>query len=191
MSQPKLPKSKIECPTCDKASGFSLGPGFSRRRFLQVAGTAIVPSDFAPTSFLGGTLRFPQGLMPKTAQHLDKMLFVRPGLAWAAVHQLGQSWAQIARNPGGATGAIAPHIGAVVSLEEQAARSSSDVLPGFIALNSAGIPTSGYFPATYAPFQVIPPATGLPTIRHPYDVTRFNSLCNFLHQLDANRTRGA
>lgn len=245
MSQPKLPKSKIECPTCDKASGFSLGPGFSRRRFLQVAGTGIVasyfadvmspsllqartiaanvalkntakncififlpgapsnidtwdlkegawtPSDFAPTSFLGGTLRFPQGLMPKTAQHLDKMLFVRPGLAWAAVHQLGQSWAQIARNPGGATGAIAPHIGAVVSLEEQAARSSSDVLPGFIALNSAGIPTSGYFPATYAPFQVIPAATGLPTISHPDGTTRFSDRWNFLHQLDANRTSGA
>src|ERR1700694_3938980 len=189
MRRPKLPKSTIECPTCEKGGGFPLkGDGFSRRRFLQVAGTGIVasyfadvvgarllqaaksapngylrntakncififlagapsnidtwdlkegawtPSDFAPTSFLGGTLRFPQGLLPKTAAHLDKMLFVRPGLAWAAVHQLGQSWAQIARNPGGATGAIAPHIGAVVSLDAQAARSSSDVLPGFIAL---------------------------------------------------------
>jgi Protein of unknown function (DUF1501) len=245
MSQPKLPKSKIECPTCEKSSGLSLGPGFSRRRFLQVAGTGLVasyfadvmspsllqartiaanvalqntakncififlpgapsnidtwdlkegawtPSDFAPTSFLGGTLRFPQGLMPKTAAHLDKMLFVRPGLAWAAVHQLGQSWAQIARNPGGATGAIAPHIGAVVSLEAQATRVSTDVLPGFIALNSAGIPSSGYFPATYAPFQVIPAATGLPTISHPDGVTRFGDRWNFLHQLDADRTTGA
>src|SRR5260221_11359305 len=206
MSQPKLPKSKIECPTCDKASGFSLGPGFSRRRFLQVAGTGIVasyfadvmspsllqartiaanvalkntakncififlpgapsnidtwdlkegawtPSDFAPATYLGGNMRFPQGLMPKTAEHLDKMTFVRPGLAWAAVHQLGQSWAQIARNPGGATGAIAPHIGAVTALEAQTTRPSSDVVPGCIALNSSGIPASGYFPATYAPF---------------------------------------
>jgi hypothetical protein len=245
MSQPKLPKSKIECPTCDKASGLSLGPGFSRRRFLQVAGTGLVasyfadvvspsmlqartiaanvalqntskncififlpgapsnidtwdlkegawtPSNFAPASFLGGTLRFPQGLMPNTAGHLDKMIFVRPGLAWAAVHQLGQFWAQIARNPGGATGAIAPHIGAVVSLEAQATRASTDVLPGFIALNSAGIPSSGYFPATYAPFQVIPAATGLPTISHPDGVTRFGDRWNFLHQLDADRTTGA
>lgn len=245
MSQPKLPKSKIECPSCDKASGLSLGPGFSRRRFLQVAGTGIVasyfadvmspsllqarkiaanvalqntakncififlpgapsnidtwdlkegawtPSDFAPTSYLSGTLRFPQGLMPKTAAHVDKMLFVRPGLAWAAVHQLGQFWAQIARNPGGATGAIAPHIGAVVSLEAQATRLPSDVLPGFIALNSAGIPTSGYFPATYAPFQVIPAATGLPTISHPDGVSRFSDRWNFLHQSDGNRTSGA
>lgn len=245
MRKPTLPKSKIECPTCDKSSGLSLGPGFSRRRFMQVAGTGIVasyfadvlspsmlqarmvapnvslkntakncififlpgapsnidtwdlkegawtPADFAPTSFFGNTLRFPQGLMPKTAEHLSDLVMVRPGLAWAAVHQLGQSWAQIARNPGGATGAIAPHIGAVVSLEAQATRSSSDVLPGFIALNSSGIPTSGYFPATYAPFQVIPAATGLPTISHPDGTARFTTRWDLLHQIDANRTSGA
>src|SRR5205085_4855903 len=199
MRKPTLPKSTIECPTCSKASGLALGPGFSRRRFLQVAGTGIVasyfadvvnphllygataapnvalknsakncififlpgapsnidtwdlkvgawtPSDFNPTTYDNGNLLFPQGLMPKTAEHLDKLTLVRPGLAWAAVHTLGQAWAQIARNPGGATGAIAPHVGSVVSLESQAARSTSDVLPGFIALNSSGIPSQGYF----------------------------------------------
>jgi hypothetical protein len=238
-------KNKIECPTCDKSSGLALGPGFSRRRFLQVAGTGIVasyfadvvnprllygataapnvalkntakncififlpgapsnidtwdlkvgawtPSDFNPTTYDNGALLFPQGLMPNTAQHLDKLTFVRPGLAWAAVHTLGQAWAQIARNPGGATGAIAPHIGSVVSLESQAARSASDVLPGFIALNSGGIPAQGYFPATYAPFQVVPASTGLPTISHPDGAARFTDRWNFLHQLDANRTTGA
>ena len=46
MRRPTLPKSKIECPTCDKSSGVALGPGFSRRRFLQVAGTGIVASYF-------------------------------------------------------------------------------------------------------------------------------------------------
>ena len=246
MRRPKLPRSNIECPTCEKGGGFPLkGDGFSRRRFLQVAGTGIVaswfadivspsvlkaamrgsnaavrntakscififlpgapsnidtwdlkegawtPADFAPTSYNGGNLRFPQGLLPKTAEHLDKLTFVRPGLAWAAVHQLGQSWAQIARNPGGATGAIAPHIGAVVSLESQVTRSASDVLPGFIALNSAGIPQQGYFPATYAPFQVVPASTGLPTITHPDGATRFTDRWNYLHQIDTPRSSGA
>jgi len=246
MRRPKLPKSTIECPTCEKGGGFPLkGEGFSRRRFLRVAGTGIVasyfadvfsprllqaasvapnvylrstakncififlagapsnidtwdlkegawtPSDFAPTSYSGGNLRFPQGLLPKTAEHLDKMTFVRSGMAWAAVHPLGQTWAQIARNPGGATGSIAPHIGAVVSLESQVNRQVSDGLPGFIALNSAGIPSSGYFPATYAPFQVVPAATGLPTISHPDGATRFTDRWNFLHSLDSNRTTGA
>ena len=247
MKRPKLPKSTIECPDCNKASGFPLGDakGFSRRRFLQVGATGIVasyfldvinprvlygktvapnvalhntatnaififlagapsnidtwdlkegawtPTDFSPATFNGGNLRFPQGLMPKTAEHLDQLSFVRSGLAWAAVHQLGQTWAQIARNPTGATGAIAPHIGSVVSLEEQVARKTGDVLPGFIALNSIGIPSSGYFPATYAPFQVTPASTGLPTITHPDGTTRFSDRWNFLHQLDSNRTTGA
>ncbi len=245
MRRPKLLKSTIECPTCSKASGFPLNEGFSRRRFLQVAGTGIVasyfldvvsprllygasvapkvylrntasncififlagapsnidtwdlkegawtPADFNPATYNGGKLRFPQGLLPKTSEHIQKLSFVRSGLAWAAVHQLGQAWAQIARNPGGATGAIAPHIGSVVSLEEQVARKTGDILPGFIALNSTGIPSSGYFPATYAPFQVIPASTGLSTISHPDGAARFTDRWNFLHQLDANRNSGA
>lgn len=245
MRKPKLPKSTIECPACNKATGFPLHDGFSRRRFLRIAGTGLMasyfvdvinprllygatvapnvslqstakncififlagapsnidtwdlkegswtPADFNPTSFNGGSLRFPQGLLPQTSQHLDKLSFIRSGSAWAAVHQLGQAWAQIARNPGGATGAIAPHIGSVVSLEEQVSRKTGDVLPGFIALNSAGIPSSGYFPATYAPFQVIPAATGLPTISHPDGAARFAQRWDFLHQLDGNRSSGA
>ncbi len=245
MKRPKLPKSTIECPTCSKASGFPLlGNGFSRRRFLKVAGTGIVasyfadvldprilraqtapnvslkstaknciliflpgapsnidtwdlkegawtPSDFKPTTYDGGNVRFPQGLLPQTAAHLDKVAFIRCGLSWAAVHPLGQTWMQIARNPGGATGSIAPHIGAVVSLESQSKRSVADVLPGFIALNSAGIPASGYFPATYAPFQVTPAATGLPTISHPDGAARFTDRWSELHLMDTNRATGA
>ena len=247
MKRPKLPKSKIECPDCTRASGFPIGKaeGFSRRRLLQVGATGIVasyfldvlnpkllygatrasnvylrntaknaififlagapsnidtwdlkegawtPMDFNATSYNGNALRFPQGLLPNMASHLDRISFVRSGLAWAAVHQLGQAWAQIARNPGGATGSIAPHIGSVVSLEEQVARKTGDVLPGFIALNSAGIPAQGYFPATYAPFQVVPSASGLPTINHPDGAARFSDRWNFLHQLDSARATGA
>ena len=245
MRKPKLPKSTIECPTCSKSSGPALGPGFSRRRFLQIAGTSVVasyfadvvnpgllygattapnvnlrktakncififlagapsnvdmwdlkegawtPLDFAPTDFNGGVIRFPQGLLPKTSQHLDKLSFIRGGLAWAAVHSLGQQWAQIARNPSGATGAIAPHIGAVVSLESQVSRGASDVLPGFIALNSTGIPSAGYLPATYAPFMVQPSQAGLATISHPDGAARFSDRWSFLHTLDGNRTTGA
>src|SRR5438105_405817 len=238
--------SKLEaCETCKRGGGLPLGPGFSRRRFLQVAGTGLVasyfadvispkllhgatvapssvalrntaksaifilltgapshndlwdfkqgtwtPTDFAPDTFNGGNIRFPRGLMPKTADHIGKLAFVRSGLAWAAVHPLGQTWAQIARNPGGATGSIAPHIGAVVALESQIKRQPSDVLPGFIALNSTGIPASGYLPASYAPFQVVPAATGLPTIAHPDGATRFSDRWSFLQSLDTNRSSG-
>ncbi len=152
---------------------------------------AWTPTDFAPTSFLGGNLRFPQGLMPNTANHLDQLAIVRSGLAWAAVHSLGQTWAQIARSPTGATGAIAPHIGAVVALESQAKRTPSDVLPGFIALNSGTIPASGYLPAKYAPFGVQTAQTGLPTISHPDGATRFTDRWSLMHTLDQNRSNGS
>ncbi|HET7436288.1 MAG TPA: DUF1501 domain-containing protein [Thermoanaerobaculia bacterium] len=147
------------------------------------------PADLAPTSY--GDVRWPQGLLGKTAEHLPKLSIVRSGLAWAAVHQLGQAWAQIARNPGGATGAIAPHIGAVVSLESQASRTTSDVLPGFIALNAGAIPSSGYLPARYAPFGVTTEATGLATLTHPDGTARFTRRWDLLHQLDAARANGA
>ena len=240
-----MKKNKHECPDCHRGTGLALGSGFSRRRFMQVAGTGLVaswfadvvdpkllfartiapnvslrstakscififlpgapsqidtwdlkegswtPTDFAPTTYLGGNLRFPQALMPSTATHLDDLVIVRSGLAWAAVHTLGQAWAQIARNPGGATGAIAPHIGAVVSIESQANRAVSDVLPGFIALNSGSIPGSGYLAAKYAPFGVTTAATGLPTISHPDGAARFTDRWNLIHSLDQNRTTGA
>ncbi|HEX2836400.1 MAG TPA: DUF1501 domain-containing protein [Thermoanaerobaculia bacterium] len=147
------------------------------------------PADLAPTSY--GDLRWPQGLLPKTAEHLDKLTIVRSALSWAAVHQLGQVWAQIARNPGGATGAIAPHIGAVIALESQAARTPADVLPGFIALNAGSIPTCGYLPAKYAPFGVTTDESGLSTLSHPEGADRFARRWDLLHTLDANRTSGA
>ncbi|HEX2061686.1 MAG TPA: DUF1501 domain-containing protein, partial [Thermoanaerobaculia bacterium] len=150
---------------------------------------AWTPADFAPETH--GDLRWPHGLMPKTADHLDHIAIVRAGQAWAAVHQLGQTWAQIARNPTGATGAIAPHIGAVVALESQVNRTPADVLPGFIALNSGSIPTSGYLPAKYAPFGVQTSATGLPTLTHPEGATRFARRWDLVHALDCCRTSGA
>jgi hypothetical protein len=146
---------------------------------------AWTPQDFAPTSY--GETRWPQGLMPKTGAHLDKLTLVRSGLAWAAVHQLAQTWAQISRNPTGATGAIAPHIGAVVALESQATRTVTDVLPGFIALNSGQIPSSGYLPAMYAPFGMNAAQSGLATLSHPEGAARFARRWDLLHKLDTAR----
>ena len=147
------------------------------------------PAALQPTGY--GSVRWPHGLLPKTAAHLDRLTIVRSALAWAAVHQLGQVWAQIARNPGGATGAIAPHLGAVVALESQSARSASDVLPGFIALNSGGIPTCGYLPAKYAPFAVETEPEGLSTLVHPAGTQTFARRWDLLHRLDAARATGS
>ena len=233
---------KHDCATCEQASGLPLGPGFTRRKFLQVAGTGLVasyfadvvdpsllfgstttagvpllnsarncififmvgapsqvdmwdlkegswtPADFAPTSY--GDVRWPQGLLPKTAEHLQSISIVRCGLAWVAIHVLGQQWAQVARNPAGLSGSIAPHIGAVVSLESQTSRTAADVLPGFVAINAGSIPGPGYFPAKYGPFGIQPLPEGLPTLIHPEGTTRFNRRWNLLHKIDLNRRSG-
>ena len=145
---------------------------------------AWTPLDFAPTNF--GVYRWPQGLLPNMATHLDRISIIRTGMAWAAVHPLAQKWAQIARNPSGATGNIAPHIGAVVSMETQKSRMVKDVLPGFIALNgtSAG---SGYFPAEHAPFGVTASQTGLAALSHPDGAPRLSDRWNLIQSIDSAR----
>jgi len=218
-------------------------PGFSRRRFLRIAGTGLVASYFAdvisPSAILGATtnasvplkntakncififlagapsqvdmwdlkegpwtppdlapssygdVRWPRGILPKTGEQLGKISIVRCGLSWVAVHPLGQAWAQIARNPAGVTGIMSPHIGAVVALESQAARTAADVLPAFVAVSSGPIPGSGYLPARYGPLGILPFQDGLPTLDHPDGAARFARRWDLLHKLDANRRSGA
>jgi hypothetical protein len=145
------------------------------------------PTDFAPTTY--GSTRFPQGLMPNTANQLNRLSIVRSGLSWAAVHNLAQAWAQIARNPGGATGSIAPHIGAVVALEAQRGAQPSDILPGFVSLNQV-MAGSGYLPARYAPFAVQPAAGGLSALTHPDGAPRLTDRWNLLQMIDPDRQSG-
>lgn len=220
---------------CDQPHGNSPlwdGPGFSRRQFFQLAGSAVsgyyftkltrpldvmaaakvttkntakncififlagaashvdtfdlkegawLPADFAPTSY--GDIRFPQGLMPNIAKHLDKLAIVRSAQSWAAVHGLATTWAQIARNPTAALGKIAPNIGAVIALEKETPGSK---LPGFVALNAAGIVGSGYLSSRYSPFGIGPAATGLPGSTHPDDRTRFDSRIKLLDSMDTS-----
>jgi hypothetical protein len=145
---------------------------------------AWTPPDFAPTSYEGG-LRFPQGLLPKLAGALPDLAIVRSLKASALVHGLGQTWVQIARNPTGATGSIAPHLGAVSALELAPGRSDRDVLPGFLALNAGGgLVGSGYLPSTFSPFAVSPTATGLPSLTHPDGSARFAFRWSDLERLD-------
>ena len=88
-------------------------------------------------------------------------------------------------------GLVIAIVGAVVSLETQSRRTAADILPGFIALNSGAIPSSGYLPAKYAPFGVQTNATGLSTLSHPDGAARFDRRWDFLHRLDIARSTGA
>ncbi|HKO55457.1 MAG TPA: DUF1501 domain-containing protein [Thermoanaerobaculia bacterium] len=227
---------------CEHTGSFPVfGEGFSRRRFMRVAGTGLVasyfadvlspsllqaatgvkpalrntaknciliflsgapshsdtwdlkegpwtPKSFAPTDY--GEIRWPQGLMPKTAEHVGKLGIIRTALSWAAVHDLAQTWAQIARNPGSSSGSIAPHIGAVVALEAQTSRQTADVLPGFVAMSQV-MAGSGYLPSQYAPFGVSPAVNGVPAMIHPDGADRLRERWQLLQKVDHLRTGGA
>ena len=153
------------------------------------------PSDFAPSTF-AGDVRWPAGLMPKTAEHLDRIAIVRSCLAWAAVHDIAELWAQIARNPTSALGAVAPHLGSVVALELDARRDPArDILPSFLSFNTTSATVlrgKGYYSSRYAPFSVPPPKPeGVPVFTHPGGEERFARRWEVLQRLDGAARREA
>jgi uncharacterized protein (DUF1501 family) len=97
---------------------------------------------------------------------------------------------QISRNPSGATGAIAPHIGAVVALEAQINQKPGDVLPGFVSINQL-MAGSGYLPARYAPFPVTASQNGLAALTHPDGSARFADRWTLIQKVDDDRATGS
>lgn len=92
--------------------------------------------------------------------------------AWALVHPLAQTWTQIGRNPAAALGDIAPNMGSVVAIEQEASRLPDQVFPTFVALNSRAAAGPGYFSSTYAPFHVVQGRDGsssIPNTVNPID----------------------
>jgi hypothetical protein len=140
------------------------------------------PSYFNPTSY--GDIRFPQGLMPKVAAHLDSIALLRSVRAWNTAHPLAQTWVQLGRNPASGLSKIAPHIGSVVALE-LGPKSANQILPPFISLNANSGPDQGYLPPQYGPFYVSPGGGGLANTRHPDGVAAFNRRYAMLQDIDA------
>jgi hypothetical protein len=140
------------------------------------------PAAMKPTMVNG--VNWPMGLMPQLGAQLQNMAIVRSVNSWALVHSLAQRWSQIGRNPAASLGDISPNFGSVVAMETASQRTPNQVFPGFLALNSPSGADNGYFAATYAPFRVVPNATGLANTTNPLGQPRYNSLVQRLHQID-------
>jgi hypothetical protein len=140
------------------------------------------PSNFNPTLVNG--INWPMGLFPKMGAQLSDLALVRSMQAWALVHSLAQHWTQIGRNPAAALGDIAPNIGSVVAIEKYPERTLNQVFPTFLALNSASCVGNGYFPATYAPFKIVPAASGVPNTTNTLGQPRLDTLWSRMHTLD-------
>ena len=145
---------------------------------------AWTPRAFEATSY--GGVRWPRGLMPKMAEHMDSVALLRSAKAWAVVHGICQTWVQIGRNPLPGTSRIAPHIGSVVS-RELSPQSSGTALPAFLVLNANGSPGQGYFGPEHAPLRVTPSGTGLGSTAPPSYLggSSFGHRSDALLQLDA------
>lgn len=143
----------------------------------------VTPDTLAPETIDG--IVWPVGLLPKLAGNLPDMAIVRSVRAWALVHSLAQTWAQIGRNPAAALGDIAPNIGSVVAIEKEAERRPTDVFPTFLALNTNQVAGSGYLSSSYAPFRFTPaagqPSRGLPNVTAP---AAFGARWELLQSLD-------
>ena len=146
---------------------------------LKVVPGLTSPASFAPETVNG--ILWPTGLLPKLGQMTSQFAIVRSMQAHALVHSLGQTWTQIGRNPAAALGNIAPNIGSVVAIERQTLNS---IFPTFLALNSPSGVTQGYFPATYAPFKVVPATTGIANTTNPDGQARYNSRLTLLDTID-------
>ena len=129
---------------------------------------------------------WPAGLLPKLGGLLGDVAIVRSMSAWALVHSLAQTWAQIGRNPAAALGDIAPNMGSIVAIEKDVERKSGQVFPAFVALNAPASSGGGYLPATFAPFRINGAGAGIPNTvnNNPGQQAGFNTMFSRLHQLD-------
>jgi hypothetical protein len=144
------------------------------------------PLDFAPSTING--IDWPEGLLPNLATQfsLNRFSIIRSCLSTALVHPLLQNWAQIARNPTGATGKIAPNIGSICALELEKDRAANQKLPGFLSLNGGGsLAGAGYLSGKYAPFDVTPNANGLANLTNSDGEATFTARYNMLLAADA------
>ncbi len=147
----------------------------------EVAG--VTPTSFQPETL--GELRFPVGLLPRTAEQMQHIAIVRSMRSWSAVHGLAQTWTQIGRNPVSALGRVAPHMGSIVAIEKSPEKAPTQVFPAFLGLNVAtNSPGQGYLPSAYAPFRTGPSAAGLGNTTHPAGAARFGDRFTLLHELD-------
>lgn len=139
-----------------------------------------LPASFSPTTYDG--VAFPQGLFPKLAEQMDRIALVRSVKPWVVVHELGQNWVEIGRNPVSGLSRIAPHIGSVVSLE---LGDKTKPMPAFVNLNTSNGPSSGYLSPVNAPFYISPNGGGLPNTRHPDAQAAFDRRFALLQDLDS------
>jgi hypothetical protein len=177
------PAARAAAPVLGKAKNVILvlmagGPSHADTFDLK-EGAWTVPA-MEPTTYNG--VRWPRGLFPRMAEHMDSIALVRSIKAYAVVHGIMQTWVQIGRNPLSGLSKVAPHIGSVVSRE---LGKPGSLMPAFVSLNAASGPGQGYLAPEHAPFYVSPGGGGLGLTTHPAGIPALDRRYGLLLELDA------
>ncbi len=139
-------------------------------------------------------VRWPYGLLPKTANVLNDTVLVRSMAAWDTLHNFGQYYQQVGHAYSAARASEMPSIGAIIAQEFKSRMKPDDFLPVFVAMN---FPTSsvngplikeGALDSGTSPLTVdLKSGASLPFLLPPGTESRFDRRMEALESFDAMR----
>jgi hypothetical protein len=112
--------------------------GPSQMDTFDLKESKTTPADLEVRTAPNG-VRWPYGLLPRTAGVLNDTVLVRSMAAWETLHNFGQFYQQVGHAYSAARASEMPSIGAIIAHESKSRTKASDFLPPFVALN---FPTS-------------------------------------------------
>ncbi len=139
-------------------------------------------------------VRWPYGLLPKTAEVLGELCVVRSMGAWETFHNLAQYNMQTGHPFNASRAREIPSIGSVIAYELQSRSKESDFLPPYISMNypagavNGTLIREGFLPSTAAPLTLDLRRVGnMPfTLEDEYE-PRFRRRLDFLRAFDTSR----
>ncbi len=108
--------------------------GPSQMDTFDLKESKTTPADLDVRTAPNG-VRWPYGLLPKTAAVLNDTVLVRSMAAWDTLHNFGQYYQQVGHAYSAARASEMPSMGAIIAQEFRSRGKSSDFLPAFVAMN--------------------------------------------------------
>ena len=139
-------------------------------------------------------LRWPYGLLPRTAETLDDVAIVRSMAAWDTFHNLAQYYMQVGHPFNAARAKELPSIGSVIAYEYTSKIRETDFLPPFISMNfpagavNGTLIREGFLPSSSAPLTLdFRKGGNMPFALEEEYRPRFNRRMDFLKTFDTSR----
>jgi hypothetical protein len=182
------PRGGAECVVV-----LNLVGGPSQMDTFDVKDYPFTPADLdIRTHKLG--IRWPYGLLGKTAEVLDMACVVRSMAAWETFHNLAQYNMQVGQAFNAARAKELPSIGSVIAYEMLPKVQASDFLPPFVSMNfpagavNGTLIREGFLPGSAAPLTLDLRKSGnMPFLLDKEYESRFHRRLDFLHSFDTSR----